>query len=77
MTPVMCAWPVLPAGAEQMWWHLFLVLICISPVFSQAERLPQSSAAPLLGSVHSRRRPVFPLGCLRVSFYFFELTPRF
>lgn len=44
MTPVMCAWPVLPAGAEQMWWHLFLMLICISLVFSQVEQLSTRSS---------------------------------
>lgn len=29
VTPVVCAWPTLQAGAEQMWWQLLMVLICI------------------------------------------------
>lgn len=51
MAQVMRTWPVLPAGAEQMGWHLFVVLIYISLAFSQVKRLAAcspTSGGPLL-----------------------------
>lgn len=76
MTPVMRAWPIVPAGAEQMWWHLFVVLICISLVFSQVERLStcswniwRSSSVKCPFTSHA----CFPLG-LSACFFFISLS---
>lgn len=43
VTPVVRVRPIPQAGAEQMWWHLFLVLICIPLAASQVEQLSTRS----------------------------------
>lgn len=81
MTPVVCAWLILQAGAEQMWWHLLMALICISLVASQVEQL--STCPSHIWSASPVKYPFMPRAWFSLGlsaclyFYLFELNPRF
>lgn len=78
MTPVVCAWPALQPGAEQMWWHLLVVLIC-TPLVAGQVKDPHVFEHPesLSYEVPLHVACLFFPWAVCVFIYLFELNPRF